>query len=118
MESDYLFEINSGKGGSSKGSFHWDEMGYLGEAIYYYQIESFPFCVRGSSVTKSMPISSHFHSGTGRGCNRPAGFWCSAFVRWQVSHRATYCAIFFFIPLHQYLVLRSRYILVVPRWME
>jgi hypothetical protein len=36
MESDYLFEINSGKGGSSKGSLHWNEMGYLGEAIYCY----------------------------------------------------------------------------------
>jgi hypothetical protein len=30
MESDYLFEINSGKGGSSKGSFHWDKIGHLG----------------------------------------------------------------------------------------
>jgi hypothetical protein len=74
MESDYLFEINSGKGGSSKGSFHWDEMGYLGKTIYYYPDRVIPFLRRGSTVTKSMPISSHFHSGTGRGCNRPAGF--------------------------------------------
>jgi hypothetical protein len=74
MESDYLFEINSGKGGSSKGSFHWDEMATLVRQSIITQIESFPFCVRGSPVTKSMPISSHFHSGTGRGCNRPAGF--------------------------------------------
>jgi hypothetical protein len=43
MESDYLFEINSGKGGSSKGSFHWDEMGYLGEAIYFYLDRVIPF---------------------------------------------------------------------------
>jgi hypothetical protein len=33
MESDYLFKINPGKGGSSKGSFHGDEMGYLGETV-------------------------------------------------------------------------------------
>ena len=43
MESDYLLEINPGKGGSSKGSFHWDEMGYLGEAIYYYLDRVIPF---------------------------------------------------------------------------
>jgi hypothetical protein len=47
MESDYLLEINSGKGGSSKGSFHWDEMGYLGEAIYYYLDRVIPFLCPG-----------------------------------------------------------------------
>jgi hypothetical protein len=43
MESDYLFEINSGNDGSSKSSFHWNEMGYLGEAIYYYPDRVIPF---------------------------------------------------------------------------
>jgi hypothetical protein len=47
MESDYLFEINSGKGGSSKGSFYWNEMGYLGEAIYYYLDRVIPFLCPG-----------------------------------------------------------------------
>jgi hypothetical protein len=47
------------------------------------QIESFLFCVWGSPITKSMSISSHFHLGTGRGWSRPAGFWCSALVRWH-----------------------------------
>jgi hypothetical protein len=49
MESDYLLEINPGKGGSSKGSFHWDEMGYLGEAIYYYLDGIIPFLRPGQS---------------------------------------------------------------------
>jgi hypothetical protein len=43
MESDYLFEINSVKGGSSKGSFHWDEMIYLGKAIYFYPDRVIPY---------------------------------------------------------------------------
>ena len=43
MESDYLFEINPGKGGSSKGSFHWDEVGYLGKRVYYYPDRVIPF---------------------------------------------------------------------------
>src|SRR5688572_14093766 len=114
MESDYLFEINSARVAPPKVVFTGMKWATLVRRSIITQIESFPFCVRGSPVTKSMPISSHFHSGTGRGCSRPTGFWCSAFVRWQVSHRATYCAISFFIPLHQYLALRSRYILVVP----
>jgi hypothetical protein len=74
MESDYLFKIYPGKGGFSEGSFYWDEVGYLGKTVYYHPDRSFSFWVRGSPVTKSMPISSHFHSGTGRGCNRPACF--------------------------------------------
>ena len=47
MESDYLLEVNSGKGGSSKGSFHWNEMGYLSEAIYYYPDGVIPFLRSG-----------------------------------------------------------------------
>jgi hypothetical protein len=43
MESDYLFKINPGKGGSSKGSFHWDEVGYLGKTVYYYPDRVVPF---------------------------------------------------------------------------
>jgi hypothetical protein len=30
---------------------------------------------------KSIPISSHFHSGIFKGCSNPAGLWCSAFTR-------------------------------------
>jgi hypothetical protein len=35
MESDYFLKIYPGKGGSSKGSFYWDEMCYLGETVDY-----------------------------------------------------------------------------------
>jgi hypothetical protein len=35
MESDYLFKIYPGKGGSSKGSFYWNEVSYLGETVDY-----------------------------------------------------------------------------------
>jgi hypothetical protein len=37
-------------------------------------MESFPFEDRGSPITKSMPISSHFHLRIGSGCNKTAGF--------------------------------------------
>jgi hypothetical protein len=47
MESDYLFKINPGKGGSSKGSFHWDEVGYLGKTVYYYPDRVVPFFASG-----------------------------------------------------------------------
>ena len=45
MESDYLFEVDPGKGGSSKGSFYWDEVGYLGKInpAYYYLDRVVPF---------------------------------------------------------------------------
>jgi hypothetical protein len=74
MESDYLFKIYLGKGGSSEGSFHWNEVGHLGKTVYYHPDRVVTFWVRGCPVTKSIPISSHFHSATGRGCSRPAGF--------------------------------------------
>jgi hypothetical protein len=53
MESDYLLEMNPGKGGSSKGSFHWDEMGFLGEAIYYYPDGVIPFFASGAVRLRS-----------------------------------------------------------------
>src|SRR6185503_8311506 len=81
-------------------------------------MESCPFCVLGSPTTKSIPISSHFQTGMGRGCSNPAGFWCSALILWQVSQRATNRAMSAFIPLHQYFCLKSIYILVAPGWME
>ena len=43
MESDYLFKINPGEDGSSKGSFHWDEVGYRGKTVYYYLDRVLPF---------------------------------------------------------------------------
>jgi hypothetical protein len=33
MKSDYFFEIYPRKGGSSKGSFYWNEVSYLGKTI-------------------------------------------------------------------------------------
>ena len=44
--------------------------------------------VRGKPVMKSIPICSHFQSGTGNGWSNPAGFWCSAFTRLHTSHLA------------------------------
>jgi hypothetical protein len=40
MESDYLFKINPCKGGSSKGSFHWDEVGYLGKTSRVVRLQN------------------------------------------------------------------------------
>src|SRR6185312_6958619 len=81
-------------------------------------MESCPFWVLGSPTTKSIPISSHFQTGMGRGCNNPAGFWCSALILWQVSQCATNRAISAFIPFHQYFCFKSIYILVDPEGME
>jgi hypothetical protein len=67
---------------------------------------------------KSIPISSHFHSGIFSGYSNLAGLWCSAMTLWHVSHNNTYSAISHFIPCHQYLVFRCWYILVLPGWIE
>jgi hypothetical protein len=67
MESDYFFKIYPGKGGSSEGSFYSDEMSYLGKTVDYNPDKIVPFWVRGSPITKSMPISSRFHLGTRKG---------------------------------------------------
>jgi hypothetical protein len=77
------------------------------------QIESYPAWVHGNPTMKSIPVSSHFHSGILRGCSNPAGLYCSAFTRWQVSHRATYSVTSCFILYHQYQVFKSLYILVL-----
>jgi hypothetical protein len=82
------------------------------------QIESYPSWVRGNPTMKSIPISSHFHSGIFKGCSSPAGLWCSAFTLWQVSHNDTYSAMSHFIPYQQYQVFKSLYILVLPWWIE
>jgi hypothetical protein len=49
MESDYLFKINPGKGDSSKGSFQWNEVGYLGKTVYYHLDRVVPFFGAGQS---------------------------------------------------------------------
>jgi hypothetical protein len=67
---------------------------------------------------KSIPISSHFHSGIFNGYNNPVGLCCSALTHWHVSHNDTYSAISRFMPYHQYLVFRSLYILVLLGWIE
>jgi hypothetical protein len=73
MKSDYFLEVYPGEGGSSEGSIYWNEVSYLGKTVNYNPDRIVPFLGLGSSITKSMPISSHFHLGTGRGCSRPAG---------------------------------------------
>ena len=36
----------------------------------------------GKPTIKSIAISSHFHCGMGKGCNKPPGHWCSTFTCW------------------------------------
>ena len=50
---------------------------------------------------KFIDMCSHFHWGTGNGCNNPGGFWCFALICYQVRHCDTYIATFRFIPSHQ-----------------
>lgn len=57
----------------------------------------FPVLLFGSPITKSIVMSSHFHSGIKRGCNPPTCFWCSIFTCWHTTHLATYPTISFFI---------------------
>ena len=52
MESDYLFKLYPGKGGSSEGSFHWDEVGHLGKTVYYHPDRVVPFLGPGQSGYK------------------------------------------------------------------
>jgi hypothetical protein len=52
----------------------------------------------GNLVMKSMEIVSHFHSGIVRGCNNPAGRWCSALTCCHSRHLAKYLAMSFFNP--------------------
>ncbi|MFS7983403.1 hypothetical protein Hanom_Chr11g00974131 [Helianthus anomalus] len=78
------------------------------------QMTSLPFLVLGNLVTKSIVMSSHFHTGISNCCSRPEGFWCSVLTCKQVKHLDTYSAISFFIPIHQKFFLKSWYILLFP----
>jgi hypothetical protein len=53
MESNYLFKIYPGKGGSFEGSFHWDEVGHLGKTVYYHPDRVVPFLGPGQSGYKN-----------------------------------------------------------------
>jgi hypothetical protein len=46
-----------------------------------------PDWVLGNPTTKSITVSSRFYSGTCKGCNNPAGHWCSALTLWAVSQK-------------------------------
>src|SRR3954464_12484615 len=78
----------------------------------------FPFWVFGKPVMKSILTLSHFHSGIGNGLRVPADLWCSTLTRRQTSHSAMNCVISLFILVHQNLWRRSRYIFVLPGWIE
>jgi hypothetical protein len=43
MESDHFFKIYTGKGGSSEGSFYWNEVSYLGKTVEYNLDRIVPF---------------------------------------------------------------------------
>jgi hypothetical protein len=49
---------------------------------------------------KSSDIVSHFHSGTGNGCNRLARCWCSALTYQQYWHLAKQSVVSPFILGH------------------
>ncbi|KAJ0466617.1 hypothetical protein HanIR_Chr14g0674131 [Helianthus annuus] len=61
-----------------------------------------------------MEICSHFHFGISGCWSRPAGFWYSVLTLAQVKHLLTYVAMWAFMPGHQYVVLKSWYILSDP----
>jgi hypothetical protein len=86
-------------------------MSNLGQSIQDYPD-------RVITTMKSIPISSHSHSGILNGCSNPAGLCCSALTLWHVSHNYMYSAISRFMSCYQYLVSRSWYILVLPGWIE
>ena len=49
------------------------------------KMQSLP-CTVGNPVTKSIEMLSHFPSGMGRGCNKPAGWFISPLFLWKTSH--------------------------------
>jgi hypothetical protein len=53
MEPDYLLKIYPGKGGSSKSGFYWNEVGHLGETVYYYPDRVIFFLRPGQSGYKN-----------------------------------------------------------------
>ena len=65
---------------------------------------------------KSIDMCSHFHWGTGNGCNNPGGFWCFALICYQVRHCDTYVVISRFIPSHQKFLFKSLYIFASLGW--
>ena len=67
---------------------------------------------------KSMEISSHFHTGTGKGCKYPGVRMWSALTLPQVSHYAAYWVMSYFMLDHQYKWRKSWYILLLPGWID
>ena len=55
------------------GEIDGNKVGYLVEVVTMTQMESCPLLDLVNPVMKSTPTLSHFHSGTLRGCNSPAG---------------------------------------------
>jgi hypothetical protein len=82
------------------------------------QIEFFFLAVRGKPTLKYILMWSHFYMGIDKGWSTPTDFKWLAFIRWQVSHSATYLAISTFILDHQKFCFKSWYILVFPGWIE
>lgn len=81
-------------------------------------MESYPCAVRSNPTIKSMPISSHFQLGIGKGWSKLAdGSW-QPLILLHVSHLTVYSAISFFIHFHQKLYFKSWYILLLPGWIE
>jgi hypothetical protein len=74
MESDYFFKIYPGKGGSSEGSFYWDEMSYLAKTVDYNPYRIIPFLGPRQSGYKIHAYFFPLPFGNGKGCSRPTGF--------------------------------------------
>ena len=61
---------------------------------------------------------SNSYSGTGKGCNKLTGCWCSTFTRWHFMHLEMYSAMPFFIPSQKYFFLAIAIAFWYPGWPE
>lgn len=81
MQTNYTGEIKFSKLLSGVGCLYWMKCATLVNLSVMTHMASFSCRDRGSPTIKSIPISSHFHSGILFGCNSPASFWCSDLMR-------------------------------------
>lgn len=72
--------------------------------------------VLGNQISKSIEISSHFHSRIGSSYNSPMGLWCSALTTLHTEHLFTHLATSLFMPSHQKCCFKPWYIFVLLGW--
>jgi len=98
-------------------SSNWDKTSDFGQTIHNHQNWVVSLIEVGSPEIKSILTSSHFQLGIDKGWSKPAFMW-TAFMRQQLSQRATKAAVSFFhlCPLSK--GFRSGYILLLPGWID